>query len=182
MIWVSRLLYGNTLQHQTESHLLITVTTLWLLSQCTYMLRIDFAELQLSQLPLWSHQWCKQQDNTCFSCNFKCQKFPGKYKVVRHLCLASGRIIFNIRQPFIGNERIFKCPHKNWWHGQTNTAMVLCISWGYLVTSTVASENVHDFYCKIMIPQVYRLTENHTTTCTKSIVMNSIQHVHFKIV
>ena len=38
MIWVSRLLYGTTLQYQTASHLLITVTTLWLLSQCTYML------------------------------------------------------------------------------------------------------------------------------------------------
>ena len=55
-----------------------------------------------------------------------------------------------------GNERVFKflnclvlyTSYKQEkkklvqpWHGQTNTAMVLCISWGYLTTPKIASEN-----------------------------------------
>ena len=54
-----------------------------------------------------------------------------------------------------GNERVFKCLNclvlhtsYKWekklvwpWHDHTNTAMVLCISWGYLTTPKIASEN-----------------------------------------
>ena len=54
-------------------------------------------------------------------------------------------------QPLNGNEHVFKCLnclvlHSSYkwekkklvrsWHGQTNTAMVLCISWGYLTKNS----------------------------------------------
>ena len=80
-----------------------------------------------------------------------------------------------------------------------NAAMELCISWGYkefithcyellgnilgisaLIVSVKELQVYMCFYCKIMIPQVYKLTENYVYyyyyTCASSIAMNIIQH------